>query len=97
MLCVWSPHTIIAKRLAQKGHHISFISTPGNIHRLPKVPQHLAPLLDLVSFPLPQVEGLPPNAEAGNDIAAEDLYILVKAYDGLQEPISEFLEISALD
>ncbi|GMH14673.1 hypothetical protein Nepgr_016514 [Nepenthes gracilis] len=91
------PYLQIAKRLAQKGHHISFISTPRNIQRLPRVPQHLAPLIDLVSFPLPPVEGLPSDAEAGSDIPAEDLYILVRAYDGLQKSIAEFLETSNLD
>uniref|UniRef100_A0A0R0KRD6 Uncharacterized protein n=1 Tax=Glycine max TaxID=3847 RepID=A0A0R0KRD6_SOYBN len=43
------PFFELAKLIAQKGHKISFISTPRNIHRLPKatmdIPQHIVPYL----------------------------------------------------
>jgi len=34
--------------LARRGHHISFISTPGNIQRLPKVPLDIAHLISFI-------------------------------------------------
>ncbi|GMH14675.1 hypothetical protein Nepgr_016516 [Nepenthes gracilis] len=91
------PYLDVSKRLAQKGHNISFVSTPRNISRMPKIPQHLASLIDLVGFPLPQVEGLPPDAEASSDIPFEKLPILARAYRGLQESISKFLETNNPD
>ena len=45
------PYLELAKLMAQKGHHISFLSTPQNIDRLPKLPPNLASLIDLVKLP----------------------------------------------
>lgn len=45
------PFFELAKLIAQKGHKISFISTPRNIHRLPKVLENLQPLVDLIELP----------------------------------------------
>ena len=91
------PFLELGKLIARKGHHISFISTPRNIDRLPKIPPHLAPLITLVKLPLPHVENLPENAEATMDVPYHIIPYLKKAHDGLQEPLSNFLESSAPD
>uniref|UniRef100_A0A803L9C3 Glycosyltransferase n=1 Tax=Chenopodium quinoa TaxID=63459 RepID=A0A803L9C3_CHEQI len=61
------PFLELSKRLATKGHHIFFVSTPRNLERLPNIPKNIAPLITLVPLPLPRVENLPPNAEATTD------------------------------
>uniref|UniRef100_A0A2N9GT36 UDP-glycosyltransferases domain-containing protein n=1 Tax=Fagus sylvatica TaxID=28930 RepID=A0A2N9GT36_FAGSY len=58
----------LGKLIARKGHHVSFISTPRNIERLPKIPPDVTPLITLVKLPLPHVENLPENAEATADV-----------------------------
>ncbi|KAJ0046445.1 hypothetical protein Pint_05383 [Pistacia integerrima] len=40
------PYFELAKRIAQKGHKVSFISTPRNIKRLPKIPPNLSSLMN---------------------------------------------------
>jgi len=86
------PYFELAKLIAQKGHKISFISTPRNIHRLPKLPQNLQPFVDLIELPLPRVHKLPENAEATIDIPHHIIPYLKLAFDGLQEPLTKFLE-----
>ncbi|KAL1322636.1 hypothetical protein HN51_067637 [Arachis hypogaea] len=86
------PFYELAKLIAQKGHKISFISTPRNIKRLPKPPLNLQPFLELIELPLPQVENLPQNAESTMDIPHHMVPYLKKAFDGLEEPLSKFLE-----
>ncbi|RYR60703.1 hypothetical protein Ahy_A04g017760 isoform B [Arachis hypogaea] len=81
------PFYELAKLLAQKGHKISFISTPRNIKRLPKPPLNLQPFLELIELPLPQVENLPQNAESTMDIPHHMVPYLKKAFDGLEEPL----------
>ncbi|KAG5042971.1 hypothetical protein JHK87_006886 [Glycine soja] len=82
----------LAKVISQKGHKISFISTPRNIHRLPKVPKNLQPFVYLIELPLPHVDQLLENVEATVDIPQHIVPYLKKAYDGLQEPLTKFLE-----
>ena len=86
------PFFELAKLIAQKGHKISFISTPRNIHRLPKVPENLQPLVDLIELPLPRVDKLPENAEATVDIPYHIIPYLKLAFDGLEQPLTKFLE-----
>ncbi|RDX61906.1 putative UDP-rhamnose:rhamnosyltransferase 1, partial [Mucuna pruriens] len=86
------PFFELAKQIAQKGHKISFISTPRNIHRLPKLPENLQTSVDLIEFPLPHVDKLPQNAEATVDIPLHIIPYLKKAFDGLEEPLTKFLE-----
>ncbi|WVZ17412.1 hypothetical protein V8G54_010394, partial [Vigna mungo] len=86
------PFFELAKLIAQKGHKIYFISTPRNIHRLPKVPENLQPLVDLIELPLPRVDKLPENAEATMDIPHHLIPYLKLAFDGLQQPFAKFLE-----
>ncbi|GMH15279.1 hypothetical protein Nepgr_017120 [Nepenthes gracilis] len=92
------PFLELSKSLAKKGHHVSFVSTPRNIERLPKIPQNLAPLIDFVKLPLPAgAENLPPDAEATSDLHYDKVQFLKKAYDGLSGPLAEFLESSSPD
>jgi len=91
------PFLELGKLIAQKGHCISFISTPRNIERLPKIPPDLAPSITFVKLPLPHVENLPENAEATMDVPYHLIPYLKIAHDGLQDPLSHFLETSAPD
>ncbi|XP_059437844.1 putative UDP-rhamnose:rhamnosyltransferase 1 [Corylus avellana] len=91
------PSLELGKLIARKGHRISFISTPRNIERLPKIPPDLVPLITFVKLPLPHVENLPENAEATMDVPHHIIPYLKIAHDGLQQPLSHFLETSAPD
>ncbi|KAJ1389650.1 UDP-glycosyltransferase family, conserved site [Sesbania bispinosa] len=86
------PFFELAKLIVQKGHKISFISTPRNIKRLPKLPPNLEPLVELIELPLPHVDKLPENAEATSDIPQHIVPYLKKAFDGLEGPLTKFLE-----
>lgn len=86
------PALEVAKHIAQRGHKVSFISTPRNIQRLPKIPPNLTPLIDLVQIPLPRVENLPENAEATMDVPYDLIPYLKLAHDGLEQGITSFLQ-----
>ncbi|PON40933.1 UDP-glucuronosyl/UDP-glucosyltransferase [Parasponia andersonii] len=88
------PFLELAKLFAQKGHQISFISTPKNIHRLPKLPPNLSPLIKLVKLPS---LNLPNDAESTSDLTREKVPTLKKAHDGLQDSLSNFLRSSKPD
>ncbi|RDX99130.1 UDP-glycosyltransferase 91A1, partial [Mucuna pruriens] len=89
------PNLELAKLIAQKGHHVTFVSTPRNIDRLPKLSPNT--LIKFVKLPLPKVNNLPENAEATTDIPYDVVQYLKKAYDALQEPLTHFLESSEAD
>ncbi|KAG6700992.1 hypothetical protein I3843_08G135500 [Carya illinoinensis] len=100
MVSFWSHNPIFGARQAHclaKGHRISFVSTARNIERLPNIPPNVAPLITLVKLPLPHVDNLPENAEATMDVPNNVIPYLKIAYDGLQEPLSMFLESSSPD
>lgn len=86
------PFLELSKSLAKRGHHIFFISTPRNIHRLPKIPLPLVPLIDFISIPLPPSHDLPDGAEATTDLPPHEVPFLKEAFDKLDQPIAEFLE-----
>lgn len=75
------PFLELSEAIVRKGHKISFISTPRNIDRLPKLRPNVSSSMTFVKIPLPQVEGLPENAEATMDVGSEDVDFLKKAYD----------------
>ncbi|XP_007051734.2 PREDICTED: putative UDP-rhamnose:rhamnosyltransferase 1 [Theobroma cacao] len=79
--------------LAKAGVKVSFISTPRNIQRLPKVPPTLATLIDIVALPLPVLDNqlLPEGAEATVDIPSEKIPYLKISYDLLQHPVKQFI------
>ncbi|CAI9763471.1 unnamed protein product [Fraxinus pennsylvanica] len=91
------PFFELSKFIARKGHKISFVSTPRNIDRLPKIPSHLATSITLVKIPFPKVGQLPESAEATMDIKNEDMSYLKKAFDGMETELTRFLEDSAPD
>ncbi|KAF9674552.1 hypothetical protein SADUNF_Sadunf10G0138900 [Salix dunnii] len=91
------PYLELAKQIAQRGHKISFLSTPRNIHRLPPLPPNLTPRINLVSLPLPHVENLPHNAEATADLPHDKIPYLKIAFDGLQDSLFHFLQSSSPD
>lgn len=91
------PFLDYSKFLAEKGHKITFISTPRNIDRLPKIPPSLLDSITFLKLSLPQTDGLPPNAEATMDVHTDDVPFLKKAYDGLEPELSRFLEKSVPD
>ncbi|XP_059288734.1 UDP-glycosyltransferase 91C1 [Lycium ferocissimum] len=91
------PFFHLSKCLAQRGHKVTFISTPRNIERLDKVPTELDPLLHIVSFPLPKVSNLPDDAESSMDIPYQKAQFLKIAFDLLETPLTTFLENSSPD
>ncbi|TYJ32423.1 hypothetical protein E1A91_A05G033800v1 [Gossypium mustelinum] len=92
--CHTMPFLEVSKFLAQNGHRISYISTPKNISRLPKLPPHLSSNITFVEFSLPQVDGLPPGVESTAEVPIENVPYLKNAYDKLQGPLTEFLKNS---
>ncbi|GAA0138774.1 glycosyltransferase [Lithospermum erythrorhizon] len=86
------PFLHLSRSLAERGHRVSFISTPKNLQRLPQIPSDFSYLIDLVSIPLPSVENLPDNAESSMDIPHKKAQFLKIAFDLLQLPITSFLE-----
>ncbi|KAL6007421.1 hypothetical protein ACLOJK_032918 [Asimina triloba] len=88
------PFLEVSKEMAKRGHRVTFVSTPRNIERLPKLPQHLAPRIQLQALTMPHVDGLPENAEATVDVPADKVPYLKKAYDGLQQSMVALLERS---
>ncbi|KAF3439187.1 hypothetical protein FNV43_RR17462 [Rhamnella rubrinervis] len=91
------PFLELAKLFAEKGHRVSFICTPRNIDRLPKLPLKLLPAIDFVKLPLPHLDELPENAEATNDVPEDKVRYLKKAYDSLKHPLTHFLQSSNPD
>ncbi|GFP79593.1 putative UDP-rhamnose:rhamnosyltransferase 1 [Phtheirospermum japonicum] len=91
------PYLDLSKLIAQKGHKISFVSTPRNIDRLPELPPHLSSSITFVKIPLPKLPELPENAEATTDIHGEQMDFLKKAFDGLETGLTRFLEQSSPD
>lgn len=86
-------------RPAQKGHKVSFISTPRNIDRLlPRLPENLSSVINFVKLPLPVGENkLPEDGEATTDVPFELIPDLKISFDGLKVLVTEFLESSKPD
>ncbi|KAK7841095.1 putative udp-rhamnose:rhamnosyltransferase 1 [Quercus suber] len=95
LVCLWPYVSLLSTlpALAKAGVHVSFVSTPRNIQRLPKVPPNLAPLIDLVEFPLLTLDNeiLPNGAEATVDIPLDKVEHFKIAYDLLQIPFKKFI------
>ncbi|KAL6124107.1 hypothetical protein ACLB2K_076622 [Fragaria x ananassa] len=79
--------------LAKAKVHVSFISTPRNIERLPKIIPDLQPFIHLVPIPFPPLEPdfLPEGAEASVDVPVQQYANLQVAVDLLQTPIKQFI------
>ncbi|XP_061341282.1 putative UDP-rhamnose:rhamnosyltransferase 1 [Gastrolobium bilobum] len=99
MMVPWSafghlmPFFQLSIALAKAGVHVSFISSPKNIQRLPKLPSTLSHLVDLVELPLPSLdkELLPEGAEATVDVPFEKIQYLKLAYDQLKHAVKQLL------
>lgn len=61
---------------SSKRSQISFVSTPRNIDRFPKIPLLVVSSITVVKILLPKVEQLPEAAEATMDIRNEDMAYL---------------------
>ncbi|KAH6761931.1 UDP-Glycosyltransferase superfamily protein [Perilla frutescens var. hirtella] len=86
------PFFQLSKYLAERGHQISFISSPRNLQRSVKVPQHLSHLINLVSISLPAVDHLPAGAESSMDVPHVKQQLLKVALDLLEPRVRSFLE-----
>ncbi|CAA7019789.1 unnamed protein product [Microthlaspi erraticum] len=92
------PHLELSKLIAQKGHTVSFISTPRNIDRLlPRLPENLSSAISFVKIPLPSNNKLPEDCEATTDVPFHLVPYLKIAMDGMRIPVTEFLESSKPD
>lgn len=76
---------------------VSYLATPKNIQRLPKLPPYLADSLTFVQLPLHNGSSLLENAKATMDIPPHNMLDLKRAYHGLQEDVAQFLENSSPD
>ncbi|XP_057780488.1 UDP-glycosyltransferase 91C1-like [Salvia miltiorrhiza] len=87
------PFLDLSIALAKFGIHVSYISTPQNIPRLPQIPPNLSQFIEFVALPLPQLESdpLPENAEATTDIPVERMDDLKIACDLLREPVKKVI------
>ncbi|XVF88804.1 hypothetical protein PTKIN_Ptkin19aG0080900 [Pterospermum kingtungense] len=88
------PFLQVSQFLAQRGHHIYYISTSKNISRLPKLPPQLSSNISFIPLSLPQVDGLPAGAESTSELPIHKVPYLKKAYDKLQPQLTEFLRSS---
>ncbi|XP_028115991.1 UDP-glycosyltransferase 91C1-like [Camellia sinensis] len=86
------PFLHLSTTLATKGHRISFISTDGNLRRLPQIPLRLSPLITFIPLPFPAIPNLPPNTESSMDAPHHQTQLLKIAFDFLKQPLSDFLE-----
>ncbi|PRQ58345.1 putative soyasaponin III rhamnosyltransferase [Rosa chinensis] len=79
--------------LAKAKVHVSYISTPRNIQRLPKISPDLQPFIHLVPIPFPRFDPdfLQEGAEASIEVPFEKTENLQMAYDLLQTPIKHFI------
>ncbi|KAK1322918.1 putative UDP-rhamnose:rhamnosyltransferase 1 [Acorus calamus] len=74
------PFLELSKSLAKLGHHITYVSTPTNLSRLPP---NASPNITFVS--------LPSQTESTTDVPADAVPHLKKAFDALQSPFARLL------
>ncbi|CAN1180169.1 Putative UDP-rhamnose:rhamnosyltransferase 1 [Linum perenne] len=87
------PFLELSKLIAEKGHSISFISTPRNIERLHPIPPHLSHLINFVPIPLPAGDGyLPDGAESTSNLPSHLVPHLKLAFDALEPEVAKFFE-----
>ncbi|VAI38738.1 unnamed protein product [Triticum turgidum subsp. durum] len=91
------PYLELSERLAERGHRVSYVSTPRNLARLPTLRSAAAPRVDLVALPLPRVDGLPDGAESTNDVPDDKRELHFKAFDGLAAPFAAFMAAACAD
>ncbi|KAG4144371.1 hypothetical protein ERO13_D05G032850v2 [Gossypium hirsutum] len=72
-----APYLQVAKFLAQKGHHVYYVSTPKNISRLPQLPPNLCSHISFIPLSLPQVDGLPPGVESTSELPVHKIKVII--------------------
>ena len=82
------PFLELSKRLARRGHAVTFVSTPRNAARLSAVPPELSARVRVATLELPAVEGLPDGAESTADVPPEKVGLHKAAFDGLAAPFA---------
>uniref|UniRef100_A0A0D9W0B8 Glycosyltransferase n=1 Tax=Leersia perrieri TaxID=77586 RepID=A0A0D9W0B8_9ORYZ len=85
------PYLELSKRLAARGHDVTFLATPRNVARMPPVPANLSSRLRYVPLPLTPVDGLPEGAESTADVPPGNDELIKTACDGLAAPFAAFL------
>jgi hypothetical protein len=85
------PFLDLSRRLARRGHAVTFVSTPRNAARQGAVPPELVARLRVVKLELPAVEGIPKGAESTADVPPEKVELLKKAFDGLAAPFERLV------
>jgi len=85
------PFLELSKRLARRGHAVTFVSTPRNAARLSAVPPELSARVRVATLELPAVEGLPAGAESTADVPPEKVGLLKAAFDGLAAPFASLV------
>ncbi|KAF8768521.1 hypothetical protein HU200_007531 [Digitaria exilis] len=84
------PFLELSKRLARRGHAVTFVTTPANAARL-GAPTSPGIHLRVAALALPEVEGLPGGAESTADVPPEKVGLLKKAFDGLAAPFADLV------
>ncbi|KAK3126649.1 hypothetical protein QOZ80_7AG0559990 [Eleusine coracana subsp. coracana] len=82
------PFLELSKRLARRGHDVTFVCTPRNAARLGA---ELSDRVRVATLELPAVEGLPEGAESTADVPQEKVGLLKKALDGLAAPFADLI------
>ncbi|KAL9248683.1 putative UDP-rhamnose:rhamnosyltransferase 1 [Drosera capensis] len=85
------PFLQLSIALAKTGVRVTYVQTPRNIQRLPRIPPSLTDLLVYKELPLEMVRGLPEETEATVDLPMEKTQYLKIAYDLLQEPFKQLV------
>ncbi|KXG34633.1 hypothetical protein SORBI_3002G070700 [Sorghum bicolor] len=84
------PFLELSKRLARRGHAVTFMSTPRNAARVGVVPPELSACLRVVAL------GLPDGAES-TAVPPEKIGLSKKAFDGLAAPFADLVGLSCAD
>ncbi|KAI4389478.1 hypothetical protein MLD38_001699 [Melastoma candidum] len=93
-----TPFFHLAKRLSRDyGHKVSFLSTPGNLRRLTKLPPALTSLITTVPIPFPETVHIPPHAESTADLPSIKQPLIKNAYDCLRPAVQSFLKSAKPD
>ncbi|KAJ4833407.1 hypothetical protein Tsubulata_027369 [Turnera subulata] len=85
-----SPFVQLSNKLALHGVRISFLTAPGNIPRI-KSSLLLTPKTQIISLPIPPVEGLPPGLDSTSEMTPAMAEALKKALDLMQPQVKTLL------
>uniref|UniRef100_A0A7N0TJ15 Uncharacterized protein n=1 Tax=Kalanchoe fedtschenkoi TaxID=63787 RepID=A0A7N0TJ15_KALFE len=95
------PFLHLAKLIAQKGHQLSFLSTPLNIDRLltslVSSSDDAISMIHFVKLQFHRHPSLPEKAEATADVTYKQVHYLFESFDWLQDEITLFLKTSKPD